>query len=326
MSSAFVRNWSLKFKQNIQKSYRRLNRITNGGVEILVNCLDSFTRHRASQAAASLGYYIIFSIFPLLLVMIIVTSFFVDRSQVQSLVTEWVMQFIPFASDFVLNNLSMVFENYNVAGIIAVVGLVWSATTVFYSLVYNINLPWSYKQAARPLKNRLVALLIIAAMLGLLVLSSTVKTVINLINNLLPFEDLLATPAWKWLLGTLPFLLRFTTFFALYRWVPNARVRNRSAIIVALVAMLALELTSRGFKWMLQTGLVRYQVIYGTLGSIMTLMLWIYINFVVILFCAHLTASMEKYFDSRSRGRKNLKLPEYQYHLQDSHAQPEKDQ
>ncbi|NSW53863.1 MAG: YihY/virulence factor BrkB family protein [Anaerolineae bacterium] len=315
MAPVFLRSWTKKYRQTVQKSYRRLNRISNGGIEILVNCLQSFGETRASMAAASLGYYTIFSLFPLLLVMIIVASFFVDQSQVQILVTDWVMQFIPFASDFILANIIFVFENSNVAGVIAVVGLLWSATTVFYMLVYNINLPWSRRAAAQPFKNRIAALAIIGVLLGLLVLSTTLTTVVNLINSLLPFLNLLQTPLWNWLLALLPFLLRFLVYFSLYRWVPNVPVRGRSAVIVAFFAMWALEATSRGFKWMLQNGLVRYQVVYGTLGSIMTLMFWVYINFVVILFCAHLTAAIEAYTDSRLRGRENLKLPEYRYHL-----------
>lgn len=319
MPPLIIRNWTKKGRQTVQKSYRHLNRISNGGIEILVTCVQSFGNTRASQAAASLGYYTIFSLFPLLLVMIIAASFFVDQTQVQILVTDWVMQFIPFASDFILSNITFVFENSNFAGLVALVGLLWSATTVFYMLVYNINLPWSRSQASQPFKNRMVALIIIAVLLGLMVLSTAFNTIINVVNGILPFLDLLETPLWNWLLGLLPFALRFLVYFSLYKWVPNVHVRNRSAVIVAFFAMWALEATSRGFKWMLQNGLVRYQVVYGTLGSIMTLMFWVYINFVVILFCAHLTAAIEAYSDSRSRGRENLKLPEYRYHLSNPH-------
>lgn len=304
-----------RVNQSVSKNYRELNRWSNGWVEILVTCIDSFGEHRGSQASASLGYYTIFSIFPLLGTILLVGSRFVDPVEVQHMVTNWVQEFIPFAADFVNENLAIVFGIGNIVGIIAIVGLLWSATTVFYILVYNINLPWSRAKARQPFKNRIVALGIIALLLTGLVLSTMVTTFVDVLNNLLPFLDLLETPLWNFLFGLTPFMLRFLVFFGLYRWVPHEKVRNRSAMAVALIVMVVLEATSQGFIFMVQTGLVRYQAIYGTLGTIMTLMLWIYINFVVILLGAHLTHAIEVFLDKQRRGRRALRIQGYPYLL-----------
>jgi membrane protein len=301
--------------QSVVKNFRQLNRWSHGWAEILVNTIDSFNDHRVTQAAASMGYYTIFSIFPLLGTILLLGSRFVDRHEVQKMVTQWVQEFIPFAADFVIENLSIVFNISNIVGVIAVGGLIWSATTVFYILVYNINLPWSKAKARQPLKNRFVSLVIIALMLMGLVLSTMVSTFVDVLNNLLPFLDLLETPLWTFLLGLTPFMLRFLVFFGLYRWVPDVKVRNRSAMSSALIVMLVLEATSQAFIYMVQTGLVRYQAVYGTLGTIMTLMLWIYINFVVILFGAHLTHAVEVFLDQQRRGRRNLEIQGYPYLL-----------
>ncbi len=304
-----------RLDQSVEKNYRQLNRWTNGGVDILVTCIKSFNEHRVSQTSASLGYYTIFSIFPLLATILLFGSRFVDPHEVQKMVTEWVQEFIPFAADFVIENLAIVFNISNIVGVIAVVGLIWSATTVFYILVYNINLPWSTAQARQPFKNRIVALGIIALMLVGLVLSTLVSTFVDVLNNLLPFLDLLETPLWNFLLSLTPFMLRFLVFFGLYRWVPDAKVRNRSAVITAVIVMVALEVTSQVFTYMVQTGLVRYQAVYGTLGTIMTLLLWVYINFVVILFGAHLTHAIEVFLDQQRRGRRNLQIQGYPHLL-----------
>ena len=301
--------------QSVDKNFRQLNRWSHGWVEILVNCIESFNEHRVLQTSASLGYYTIFSIFPLLGTILILGRRFVDPQQVQKMVTDWVQEFIPFAADFVIENLSIVFNTGNIVGIIAAVGLIWSATTVFYILVYNINLPWSKAKARQPFKNRIVALGIIALLLVGLVLSTMVTTFVDVLNNLLPFLDLLQTPLWNFLFSLTPFMLRFLVFFGLYRWVPDVKVRNRSSLLTAFIVMVALEATSQGFIYMVQTGLVRYQAIYGTLGTIMTLMFWIYINFVVILLGAHLTHAIEIFLDKQRRGRRNLRIQGYPYLL-----------
>lgn len=309
--------------QSVSKSYRQLNRWTHGGIEILVNCVDSFNEHRVVQTAASLGYYTIFSIFPLLATILLFASSFVNPAEVQLMVTEWADEFIPFANDFVNENLAIVFNISKFVGVIAVGGLIWSATTVFYILVYNINLPWSRAKARQPVKNRMVALAIIGLLLVGLVASTMVSTFVDVLNSLLPFLDVLETPLWNFLFALMPFMLRFLVFFGLYRWVPDVKVRNRTAFLVALIVMVVLEATSEGFTFMVQRGLVRYQAVYGTLGTIMTVMLWVYINFVVILLGAHLTHAMEVYFDQQRRGRRQLAIPGYPYLLKKARTEHE---
>jgi membrane protein len=304
-----------RVKQTLTKLYNQLNRWTRGSIEIMVMCLQTFNDNRVAQAAASLGYYTIFSIFPLMIALIVVGSWFVDPAQVRAAVEGWIVEFVPFAVDFVQENLDIVFERSRVVGLVAIGSLLWSATTVFYMLVFHINLPWSRDAARQPLKNRIVALAIIGILLLALVSSTLVNTVVGIINQLLPFLDLLQSPLWNWLLLLLPIVLRFMVYFGLYKWVPNVSVRRLPAVISALLAMIALEATSLGFRYMVQTGLVQYQFIYGTLGSIMTLMLYVYFNFMVMLFCAHLTHAINVYMDRRSRGRRNMPLERHHYVL-----------
>jgi membrane protein len=304
-----------RMNQTLTKLYQQLNRWTRGGIEIMVMCMQTFNDNRVTQAAASLGYYTIFSIFPLMIALIVVGSWFVDPAQVRAAVEGWILEFVPFAVDFVQENLDIVFERSNVVGLVAIGSLLWSATTVFYILVYHINLPWSRDAARQPLKNRIVALAIIGILLLALVSSTLVNTVVGIINQLLPFLNLLQSPLWNWLLLLLPIVLRFMVYFGLYKWVPNVSVRRLPAVISALLAMIALEATSQGFRYLVQTGLVEYQFIYGTLGSIMTLMLYVYFNFVVMLFCAHLSHAINVYIDRQSRGRRNMPLERHHYLL-----------
>lgn len=304
-----------RVKQTLARRYQEVNNWTRGGIEIMAMCMQTFVDNRVTQAAASLGYYTIFSIFPLMIALIMVGSLFVDPAQVRLVVENWIVEFIPFATDFVSENLNIVFDRSRVLGLVAIGSLLWSATTVFYILVYHINLPWSNEAARQPLKNRMVALAIIGILLLALVLSTMVNTVVGVINQLLPFLNLLNSPLWNWLLLILPIVLRFMVYYGLYKWVPNVSVRRLPAAISALLAMIALEATSQLFRFMLQTGLVQYQFIYGTLGSIMTMMLYVYFNFLVMLFCAHLSHAINVYMDRQSRGRRNLPLERHHYLL-----------
>jgi membrane protein len=71
-------------------------------------------------------------------------------------------------------------------------------------------------------------------------------------------------------------------------------VRWWEAFWGALVATLAGEIATRGFTWYLSSGIVQYELVYGSLGAIVALMLWIYIGGWIVLFGAHLSAAVAR--------------------------------
>jgi membrane protein len=93
--------------------------------------------------------------------------------------------------------------------------------------------------------------------------------------------------------GIVPWLLVFLLFLGLYRWVPNRNVPWRSALWSALAAALAWEGASAAFTWYLSSGLARYALIYGSLGTVVALLLWVYISSLIVLFSAHLGAAID---------------------------------
>jgi len=81
---------------------------------------------------------------------------------------------------------------------------------------------------------------------------------------------------------TLPVLMVLLGFFLLYRFLPNAEVRMRSALIGAVTAGLLYELVKIGFIFF--TGrLVQYDVFYGSLAIIPLLMIWVNLSWIVVL-------------------------------------------
>ncbi len=81
--------------ERVRKLYQRADRISGNRLNILRDAIKTFTVTRANQAAASLAYYIIFSLFPLLLVLISAGGFFLDSQQVYLKVSHLIQQNIP---------------------------------------------------------------------------------------------------------------------------------------------------------------------------------------------------------------------------------------
>ncbi len=89
-------------------------------------------------------------------------------------------------------------------------------------------------------------------------------------------------------------------FFLLFLWAPNTKVPWRAALVGAMVAGLGWDLASAGFTWYLTSGIATYELVYGSLGAIVALMLWFYIISLVILYGAHLGGAITSYYHSGS--------------------------
>jgi len=64
----------------VRELYQRADRSSGNRLEIVKDAIPTFIITRASQAAASIAYYVIFSLFPLLLVLISAGSYFLKAA------------------------------------------------------------------------------------------------------------------------------------------------------------------------------------------------------------------------------------------------------
>jgi membrane protein len=96
----------------------------------------------------------------------------------------------------------------------------------------------------------------------------------------------------KLLYRLFPDVVIFIAFTILYWWAPKVDIRWSDAAFGAFVATLCWELSKMGFAWYLESGLSNHMLVYGSLGTVVILMLWIYLSGLICLFGAHLVAQM----------------------------------
>ena len=280
--------------KQIKKLYQNTNQISGGWLEILKNALNTFSKARASQAAASLAYYAVFSLFPLLLVIIAGGSYFLNSQQVYQSVTRLVQDSLPVSPQLINENLRQVLDARGAVGIFGLLTLLWSASGFFTNLAYNINLAWPDASRRNFLEKRLVGLGMIAGLSGLLILSLS----LDWITTLVPFLNInSASPPSSSLLRLFSdlasWLTIFLLFLALYRWVPTATVHWNATFWGALITSIAWKVATTGFNWYVSSGLGSYSLVYGSLGAIVALLFLIFIVSMITLFGAHLSAAID---------------------------------
>lgn len=283
----------------LEMLYNRANSLSGGSLGIVCDAIQHFGDTRAAEAAASITFYAIFSLFPLLLALIVGGSFVLQSEKVQQQVLGVVAEFFPVAQQLIERNIQGVLEMRGSVGIIALIGLVWSGTGVLTVLSRNINRAWPQAKPRNFVQDRLMALGLVSILAVLLVISSVSNTVFNVLARFsIPIGrgvSMNETPLWTTFLGSAPRLLVFFALWGLYRWMPNTKVRWSEAFWGALVATPAGEIATDGFSWYLSSGIVHYELVYGSLGTVVALMLWIYIGFTITLFGAHLSAAVARH-------------------------------
>ncbi|MFH1278587.1 MAG: YhjD/YihY/BrkB family envelope integrity protein [Candidatus Eisenbacteria bacterium] len=139
--------------------------------------------------------------------------------------------------------------------------------------------------------------------------------VLVFLTSLIVAQTLLRFPAeWRSGMGTIldlpafastPSRLLFSLVFVLglvvlYWWVPRVRVRWRESLGGAVVASLLIHGATALFILYLDSGLAKYNLVYGSLGALLALMTWTYITSLLILFGAHVGAAIA--VESERRG------------------------
>ena len=56
-----------------------------------------------------------------------------------------------------------------------------------------------------------------------------------------------------------------------------------------MIAAVAWQIATKVFTWLLEEGILKYELVYGSLGTIVALMFWIYLISTIALFGAHLS-------------------------------------
>jgi membrane protein len=263
---------------------------------VLQTTVVRFTRLRAAESAAGMSFYALFALFPLLLFLIAAGSAFLQSEQVRQEVVVAVATLFPSADEVVVSNLREVLALRGPATVVASLSLLWSASGYFTILSHQINRVWPGAQPRNGWQGRLLGLAIVAALALMLIVWIFLSTVFQLMFRFtLPVLGQIDVSAGLRRLVSLAisWVLPLGFTWVLYRFVPRQRPHALSALAGAVTATLAWNLATAGFSLYLSSGLARYQLVYGSLASVVALIFWIYLSNVIILLGAHVSAATQ---------------------------------
>ena len=270
---------------------------------IIKHALKRVMEERVTEAAAAAAFFSFLSIFPLLILVISIGSYFMDSQEVMKQVIASISNFVPQdAVGIIQANLVQVLEYRGGVSVFGIVGLLWSASGVFNTIQVNLSRAWPMDPLRNYLKGRLISILMVASFFALLLLFLIMQTITGFIAGYI--ENILANPFPVKLLSRVTLMVfTFLVFMALYRLVPKAAIKWRDVFGGSVIATLLTGFLTIGFAWFLNSSLNRYNLVYGSLSALIAFMFWLYIMNIVILIGGHLNAAIA--WQARDQSKKN---------------------
>lgn len=272
--------------------YTSADRRLGGWLSLLRATGREFQNDDGFIMAAAIAYYALFSFFPVVLLMITVFSFFFSSATAQKAVIAWAERYIPASGDLIRANISQILRVRGTVSIMALVGLLWSASSVFTALYRAVNRAWDLTELRPFWQQKLLAFGMMVGAGGLLFLSIVSATFFNVIRRLrLPLTE---SRLFGNLFSTLlPVTLTISIFLLLYKVLPNTTVRWSDVWPGALLTGLGWELAKQLFTWYLAS-FASYNLVYGSLALIIAFLAWSYYTGVILILGAEFTAEFAK--------------------------------
>ncbi len=272
------------------------NAMTDGLLYHLVKAIDRFSKHGMREAAA-LSYYAIFSLFPLLLLLIVVIGTILGPAAAKDQIDGVLRLFLPEStSGFLQDNIEQALKQRGSFGTVAGITLLWSSLGLFSNLSSALSRTFRDEKDRNTWHKRLVGLGIMVALAVLLTASLATSVVFSLIDLFVFYES----TSW-FQMGALivPLSLSVAIFAFLYRFIPRRRVRWDAIWVAAFFGGALWELAKRLFAWYLDN-LASYSLVYGSVATMIVLMLWAYLTAIIILLAGEICVSIDDWMGRKS--------------------------
>ena len=272
-------------KISLQKTKSSLLKIPL--VKVIAGTIQESGKHDVGQRAAGVAYYAIISIFPLLLGLIAVFGFFLPSINVQNSLLNFVGNNLPGASNILKENIDGIIRLRGVMSVVSIVILFWGASALFGSISLAINRAWNIHKNRHLIIRKASEIGMVFGTGILFLLSLGTSAFVTFLGNSLNLPD--RNTALVYISAKLiAFLLMLAIFLLLYKFVPNIKTRWRDIWPGALLAAIFFEIARALFIFYLEH-FANYQVIYGTVSSIVILMVWIYYSAFILILGAEFT-------------------------------------
>ncbi|GHA83511.1 YihY/virulence factor BrkB family protein [Modicisalibacter luteus] len=278
---------------------RRLSKILPHLARFALRVLRMFFHNRGILLAGGVGYSVLLSVVPLFAVLCVLLTHIVNEQQLLAIISVQARHLAPAHADILLEAVRTLLDSRDVVGLVGTLVLLFFSSFAFRMLEDSISL--IFHQPEDPAKRRfwVSALLPYAfmVMLGagllalalLVILANAFNALIIALFGIELHSAQLATA----LLNLFSFLGMFLLFSAIYKVMPVIRIGYYRALVGGFVAALLWEVVRLGLVYYF-ANISLVNAVYGSLATIVVLLLSLEIGSIILLLGAQVIAELER--------------------------------
>ncbi len=264
--------------------------------EVLKNSFTGFSNDKVTKMSGSLAYYTVFSMAPLLIIIISLSGIFLGQEAAEGKIYG---QLAGFVGSDTAAQLQEMIKNASLAGkskIAAIIGgatLLVGATTVFAEIQDSINTIWGLKPKPKRgwlkmLKNRFLSFSVIISLGFLLLVSLGITALIDGFSAGLRAHFPEVTVVVFYIINVLITLLVITLIFGvIFKVLPDAKIKWKDVLLGAITTAVLFMIGKFGISFYISKSNVGST--YGAAGSLVILLLWVYFSAIILYFGAEFT-------------------------------------
>lgn len=279
------------------KGHRTSRNGTRSYVTLLLRrSQQAYASDAGPHLAGSIAFRVLFSLFPLAIVLTGLFGIVVQLTGVQADVVDAIVSNAPL-SEQGARDLTRLLEgatgNLSGLGLLAAVGLVWSASGVMSTIRYGLNRAWDVDSPRPLVRGKALDVGLVFATSLLVLLSMSIAIGARLVRHhagSAPVVGEALSGAATWTAGLVgSFALAFVTVLVLYRVVPARTPRFSQLWPAAALVALTFALLQNVFAVYVEH-FSNYNAVYGSLGGVVALLFFVYLSASAFLFGAELAA------------------------------------
>lgn len=269
-------------------------------LQVVKNAGKGFLEHKVLKMSAALAYTTMFSMGPLLLVILFLSDLFwgsgraVTEGTIYSQIKNFTGPSGAAQIQTIINNLALS-DKGNLAGIIGGITLFIGATSVFAEIQDSINTIWGIKPKKQSgfwlyLKSRLLSFGVIGSFGFILLVSLGISTVMDVLSERFfsQFSDSLFYIVYI-INSIMTFVIISLLFGAIFTILPDAEIKWRQVRLASFTTAILFMAGKFLISFYITSSDV--QNVYGTAGSFVVLMVWVYYSSVILYFGAEFAKS-----------------------------------
>jgi membrane protein len=273
----------------------RLARLVRGPVDVASGVVRALPRavqelffDRGPQYAAAIAYRVLFSLFPLTIVLVSIFGLVLQNDELREQVIDELLDVLPVSGsgeDEIRRSIEGIASPLSAIGLVSLVALMWGASGMMASIRIGLEAALKVDRRRPAAHAKLIDLVLVGAagllVLAVIALSAFAAFFGRVLTDLVEYVGVDAAPSGAFVQDGLQLVLLCVMALALYRIVPAARLPVRAALAGAVLASVLIWGSAKLLAVLFD--FTRYNLIYGSLAGVMTFLFFVYVAALVLL-------------------------------------------